>query len=219
VRPPGSPEIRTLVRLAVAVVVIAALYVAQDVLIPIVLATMLSFVLSPLVDLFQRGRLSRVPSVIITVLLAFCVIAAAGLLMARQASALASDAPQYAAAIEQKVQNLQTYALTRLSGILRPSGRGEAVPSRTGAATGGAAGPAGARESTLDRTAGAAGKPAPQRQRGVSPVRSWRRPSVHWKRRSSSSSLPCSSSSSARICATASSGLPARRICSGRRWP
>jgi predicted PurR-regulated permease PerM len=117
------------VRLAVAVVVVAALYVAQDVLIPIVLATMLSFVLSPLVELIERAGISRVPSVIVTVLLAFCVIAFGGLLMARQASAFASHAPEYAAAIEQKVQDLQLSALARLSTILRPFERAEASAS------------------------------------------------------------------------------------------
>ena len=130
VRPPGSPEIRTLLRLAVGVVLIAALYVAQDVLIPIVLATMLSFVLSPLVDLIQRGGVSRVPSVIVTVLLAFCVIAFAGLVIARQASALASHAPEYAAAIEQKVQNLQSFAISRFSSIVGPLAHGGAAESR-----------------------------------------------------------------------------------------
>ena len=50
----SSPELRTLVAVAVGAIVVATLYIAQDVLIPITLAVMLSFVLSPLVDVLRR---------------------------------------------------------------------------------------------------------------------------------------------------------------------
>ena len=43
-----------LMTLATVVVVVAALYVARDILIPITLAVLLSFVLAPLVSLLHR---------------------------------------------------------------------------------------------------------------------------------------------------------------------
>src|ERR1700712_1815870 len=49
--PMSSPELKSLLGIVTAVVVIAALYFGADVLIPITLAVMLSFVLSPLVKL------------------------------------------------------------------------------------------------------------------------------------------------------------------------
>ena len=57
----SSPELRTLVAVAVGAIVVATLYIAQDVLIPITLAVMLSFVLSPLVDVLRRIGLWRAP--------------------------------------------------------------------------------------------------------------------------------------------------------------
>src|SRR4051794_34814073 len=93
VPPAASPEIKTLLRLAVGAIVVAALYVAQDVLIPITLAVMLSFVLSPLVSVLRRIGLWKAPAVIVSVLLALGVIGLVGTLIGSQAAVLAQDAP------------------------------------------------------------------------------------------------------------------------------
>ena len=58
------PEARALLALAIGVIVIAALYVAQEVFIPITLAVILSFILSPLVNLLGRLGLWRTPAVL-----------------------------------------------------------------------------------------------------------------------------------------------------------
>ena len=58
VRPVSAPELKTLAGVAVGTLVIAALYFGQEVLIPITLAVMLSFVLSPVVNMLQRLRLT-----------------------------------------------------------------------------------------------------------------------------------------------------------------
>ena len=57
----SSPEFRTLVAVAVGAIVVATLYIAQDVLIPITLAVMLSFVLSPLVISFDGSECGGPP--------------------------------------------------------------------------------------------------------------------------------------------------------------
>ena len=49
VDPPASPSYQTLTGLGVGVTVIAALYFGKDILLPITVAVLLSFVLSPLV--------------------------------------------------------------------------------------------------------------------------------------------------------------------------
>ena len=51
-------------------VVIAGLYFAREVLIPVTLAILLSFVLSPVVALLRRGRIPRAPAVLVSVLFA-----------------------------------------------------------------------------------------------------------------------------------------------------
>ena len=66
----SSPELRTLVGIAVGAIVVATLYIAQDVLIPITLAVILSFVLSPLVNVLGRIGVWRAPAVALSVLVA-----------------------------------------------------------------------------------------------------------------------------------------------------
>ena len=90
----AAPAAKSMLGLAVGVVAVAALYVAQDVLIPITLAVLLSFVLSPLVDQLQRLRLWRAPAVIVSVLAALGVLALLGTLIGSQAAMLAGDAPR-----------------------------------------------------------------------------------------------------------------------------
>lgn len=96
-----------LAMLAVGVVVIAALYFARDVFVPLALATLLSFALRPLVMLLRRWRFGRVPSVIVAVLLAFLVIFGIGTLIASQLTQLAEDLPQYQTNIIRKIQSVR----------------------------------------------------------------------------------------------------------------
>ncbi len=56
------PGLRGLLTLAVAVVVVEALYYGREVFIPLVLAVLLSFVLGPVVNLLRKARIGRVPS-------------------------------------------------------------------------------------------------------------------------------------------------------------
>ncbi|MDB5690507.1 MAG: tqsA 2 [Sphingomonas bacterium] len=137
VPPVAMPEIRSLLSLAVAAVVIAALYFAQDVLIPITLAVMLSFVLSPLVDLLQRARLWRAPAVILSVAAAIGVIGLVGTLIASQASSLTVNAPAYARTIESKMQGVRSFAIDKLGAVTREIGGRKAAAAITpGAASG-----------------------------------------------------------------------------------
>jgi predicted PurR-regulated permease PerM len=113
----SSPELKTLVAIAMGAIVVATLYFAQDVLIPITLAVMLSFVLSPLVDRLGRMGLWRAAAVALSVLVALGAIALIGTLLGSQAATLAADVPQYAEAVQGKVGRLQALATTRLAAI------------------------------------------------------------------------------------------------------
>ena len=70
VDPPAAPSYQALTGLAVGVVIIAALYFGKDVLLPVTLAVMLSFVLSPLVQVLRRLRIPRAAAVVFSVGLA-----------------------------------------------------------------------------------------------------------------------------------------------------
>jgi len=107
-----------------AVVVVAALYFGREVLVPIALAVLLSFVLAPLVRLLQRLYLPRIVAVAIVVLIAFAAIFALGSLMVSQVNELASDLPQYQSTLREKIHSLRAAAaatgtLERASEVLQ----------------------------------------------------------------------------------------------------
>jgi predicted PurR-regulated permease PerM len=123
----SSPELKSLLGIAVAAISVAALYFAQEVLIPITLAVMLSFVLSPVVNLLQRVRLWRAPAVMLTVLAALGVVGLIGTLIGSQAAALSANAPQYAQTIEAKVEGVQSFAVAKVAAISKAIGPSKPV--------------------------------------------------------------------------------------------
>src|ERR1043165_2765192 len=118
VSPPPGPDLVTLVMVALGIVVVAALYLAREVLIPITLAILLSFVLGPVVSLFRRLHLPRVPAVLLAVLLALCTIATLGSVIGVQIASLAPDLPRYASTVGQKINAVQGSTAGRLSQIV-----------------------------------------------------------------------------------------------------
>ncbi len=130
----ASPELKSLLGVAVAALCVAALYFGRDVLIPIMLAVMLSFVLSPVVNFLQRLRLWRAPAVILTVLATLGLIGLIGTLIGSQAAALSANAPQYARTIEAKVEGVQGYAVKSIAAITREFSRAKPGPASREAA-------------------------------------------------------------------------------------
>ncbi len=90
--------------LLITVVIVACLFFAREVFIPITLAGILSFMLAPVVRMLQKLRLPRGVAVVIVALLAFAAIFALGTLMAREVTQLAGDLPRYQATISAKIQ-------------------------------------------------------------------------------------------------------------------
>ena len=110
------------------VVVIGALYFAREVLVPIALALLLSFVLAPLVRTLRNWYVPRSIAVIISVLIAFAVILSLGALMVSQVNQLASDLPRYQFTLREKIQSLRgaaagTGTLERASEVLQNLGK------------------------------------------------------------------------------------------------
>ena len=123
IQPPGVPGLSGLLTLTVAVVVLAALYVGQDVFLPVVLAILLAFVLAPFVDVMRKWHMGRVPAVIIAVLVALGIILSLGAIIGFQVAGLASDIPRYQTTIESKIGSLREGTLGKLPALLKDFGR------------------------------------------------------------------------------------------------
>lgn len=118
IAPAGKPGPSTLTATAVGVVIICALYFGSEVLIPITLAVLLSFVLSPLMELLQRLWLPRIVAALLAVLIAIGVIITLGGIIGTQIAGLAGQVPRYQTTIESKVGTLHRLIGTELSGRL-----------------------------------------------------------------------------------------------------
>ena len=123
--------VRALSILAV-LAVIAALYFAKAILVPLAIATLLTFVLAPPVRLLRNLGLGRILSVAVVVLGAFLVIFGIGSFLGQQVTDLAKQLPQYQYVIQSKVQSLSAATsgnvLERLSGLLDRLNRQLASP-------------------------------------------------------------------------------------------
>ncbi len=127
----------SLTTLLFTVVIVACVYVGRDVLVPMALAILMSFVLAPPVDFLQRWYVPRSVAVIGVVLLAFAGVFSLGGLMISQVNQLASDLPRYQSTLHEKIQNLRgvaarTGTLERASEVLRNLSREIDRPSITG---------------------------------------------------------------------------------------
>jgi predicted PurR-regulated permease PerM len=94
------------VTFAGCVLVVAVLYWAQAVLVPIALAILLTFVLTPPVTSLQRW-IGRIPAVLAIVTLVFTVLGLAGWGLARQMDHLAEDLPRYRVNILAKIADVR----------------------------------------------------------------------------------------------------------------
>ena len=97
------------------VMIVATLYFGKEVLMPVTLALLLAFVLAPVVNLLRRAHLGRVPSVLLAVTLALCVVLAIGGVIGSQIGRLTTDIPQYAKTVETKATNVRNYTIGWLS--------------------------------------------------------------------------------------------------------
>ena len=122
--------------LTITAVVIAALYFGRELLVPLVLATILAFVLAPACWLLQRTRLPRVVSVLLVVLVTFAVLGGIGLVVGRQIASLADNLPSYETTVMGKWKSLSTGGgiLQHLLAGSAPAGKA-AVPTSAEAAS------------------------------------------------------------------------------------
>lgn len=107
-----------------AVIIVMTLYFGREIVIPIALAILLSFVLAPLVGLLQRIRVPRGIAAVSVVVLAFALLFVIGSLLASQLTQLASELPRYQSTISENIQLFRDTTagrgtLERASGMLK----------------------------------------------------------------------------------------------------
>jgi predicted PurR-regulated permease PerM len=85
---------------------VAFLYFARDVIVPISLAVLLSFLLAPAVRWLRRWHIGRVTAVSLTVLIAFLAMIGFGAVVVQEISSLAQQLPEYRSNLETKIRSL-----------------------------------------------------------------------------------------------------------------
>src|ERR1700732_4064534 len=100
-------------------IVTGALYLAKGVLVPLTLAVLLSFLLSPVCDRLERWKLGRIPAVLVTALLAFTMLGVVAWMAVVQMSNLAPKMPEYQNNIQAKLHSTNDYVGALLSKITR----------------------------------------------------------------------------------------------------
>ena len=93
-----------------AAIIVGGIYFGEPILMPIALAVLLAFALAPLVARLRAFGLGRVPSVLVTALLALLVIGALGTYIATEFAELAHALPRYETNIAHKINSLRSAA-------------------------------------------------------------------------------------------------------------
>jgi predicted PurR-regulated permease PerM/CheY-like chemotaxis protein len=123
----AAPPVSSVAMVGAIVVVVGALYVGSDILIPLALAILLSFMLRPVVIRLQRFGLGRIPAVLAVVLLLFVALLGLGAIVANQVVNLADSLPRYEWNMRTKIRDLRTAVpsggvVERTSDMLRDLG-------------------------------------------------------------------------------------------------
>ena len=122
---PSAEREAALQGLLIGSIVIAGLYFGREVLLPLALAILLSFVLTPPLLLLRRIKLPRVVAVGIVVGAAFAIILALGWAISREVTQLAVDLPSYRLSLSEKIKSFRESTAT-----LASAGEGGRSPLR-----------------------------------------------------------------------------------------
>ena len=108
--PDTARTLDTLATIVILVVTVGVLFFAREILVPIAIAILLSFVLSPLVKALRRHGVHKKLAVGIVVLSTFLVAVGLGAVLAKQISDLAAEGPRYQVTVAAKAEGLREFA-------------------------------------------------------------------------------------------------------------
>ena len=100
------PGIFGMMAVLVTATVIAILYFAREVFVPITLAVLLSFLLAPAARWLRRLRVGRITAVALTAIVAFMAIAGFAAVVVGEVSSLAQQLPEYRYNLQTKIRSL-----------------------------------------------------------------------------------------------------------------
>jgi predicted PurR-regulated permease PerM len=112
--PSDATSASRLLTLVGIVVVIAGLYFGRQVLIPLALAVVIAFLLTPIVEVLERCHLGRVPSVGVVLIVSFALAAAMGWGAANRLMDIMVHLPDYRANIHNKIEAVRAPASSGL---------------------------------------------------------------------------------------------------------
>ncbi len=167
----ASPEltrIGSMLGVIAAVLAVASLTLARDVLIPITLSILLSFLLAPLARLLRRLHLGRTMSSVAAVLVGLGLMLALGWLIGAQIAGLAGRLPRYQATVEAKLDSAREVVVGEIGAISRRLGLPQA-PSTPAAPASAPAGAPVIQAPAAPKAAPATVQPAPAAAAMVSP--------------------------------------------------
>src|SRR4029450_989805 len=98
--------------LIVASLIIAFLILGRGIVEPLVIASLLAFILFPLIRRLRQWGVWRIPSVVLAVLFALAVLGALGAVIALQVTQLAEGLPAYETNLRTKIRALGAGRLT-----------------------------------------------------------------------------------------------------------
>jgi predicted PurR-regulated permease PerM len=102
-----------------ALLMVAALYVGREILVPMALACLLTFLLHPLVNFLCRWHLPRMAGVCVVTVTSFSVLAFVAWLLGGELARLANDLPNHRHNIQQRIRSFQQIGETRAVQRLR----------------------------------------------------------------------------------------------------
>ncbi len=127
--PPSESFAKSAWMLASIAVVVAALYLAKGVLVPLTLAMLLSFLLSPVCDRIERRGLGRIPAVLVTAILGFSLLGLVVWTATVQMTELAPKLPEYQDNVQARLHSVNGYFIAALSKVTRTAEDiGESLP-------------------------------------------------------------------------------------------
>src|SRR5215212_2985606 len=156
-KPTTSAAMVAMAGVVITSFVIAGLYVGRDILIPLALATLFAFLLSPIVN-WLEDYVGRIAAVLVAVGLLFSVVIGIGWVLTHEVLDLATRLPGYKENIQKKLRSLKMPGAGRFTELNRTLEelRGDLPGGENSAATppaGAAAAPAGSGLATAPKPA------------------------------------------------------------------
>lgn len=105
--PPHTDIVRVAAALVSAAILVSALYLGRDVLLPLAVAFLIGFALNPFVSWLARRGLPRLLAVILVMATVLAVLAGLGALLTSQVRALSAELPTYQSTIRGKLEDLR----------------------------------------------------------------------------------------------------------------